>query len=348
MKKKICRVCDCEPGSIAAEDVFSRYGALVLSKNTIIDDQIKEGLIYQDIDKISVFEIEIGDEPTSGNASIEVFKKSYKATVENFKTLLTELAEGKDLDMDLVNSISDSVYNFVSKHENIVKCLSELKQVDEYTYSHCVNVSIYAVLLSKWLNVKENEKRDIILCGTLHDIGKSKIPLSILNKKGKLTPDEYEIMKQHSTFGYEMLKSMPNISVPIKSAVLMHHERESGIGYPFGVKGDNINYYAKIISVIDVYDALTSERIYKKKSTPFDTFKEFEEMGYAYFDPKILLTFLNNISNYYIGTSVMMSNGEIGEVVYIPPGNLSMPIVKIQDKLIDLSTREDLTIETML
>jgi HD-GYP domain-containing protein (c-di-GMP phosphodiesterase class II) len=124
----------------------------------------------------------------------------------------------------------------------------------------------------------------------------------------------------------------------------MHHEREDGTGYPFGIGGDEITLYAKIIALADVYDALTSERVYKKRITPFETFSIIEKTGLRHFDIKIMMTFLHNIASYYIGSEVIMDNGKHGTVVYVTPHNISLPIIKVDDKYIDMSKEKNIKI----
>ena len=184
----------------------------------------------------------------------------------------------------------------------------------------------------------------------LHDVGKSKIPIDILNKKGPLTQEEFEVIKMHPLYGFEIIKDNASINTKVKNAVLMHHEKENGTGYPFGIKSANINLFAKIISIADVFDALTSERVYKKRQTPFETFREFERIGIGegHYDPVILLKFIHNISQYYVGSRVMMSTGKFGEIVYVPPHNISNPVVRVDGSFIDLSAQRGMKIIEML
>lgn len=204
------------------------------------------------------------------------------------------------------------------------------------------------MLLGKWLGLKSSQIDDLIKAAILHDIGKVKIPEKILNKKGKLSDEEFEIMKKHPVHSYEIALDSQKLSFDILKAILLHHEKENGSGYPLMVRGDKIPLYAKIIGICDVYDALTSERVYKGRMSPFDAFKIIELDGYELFDVKVMLTFLQNISNYYIGTDVVLNNGDIGQVVYINPRNISYPIVKIGSEYIDLLSTKELKIVSLL
>lgn len=183
----------------------------------------------------------------------------------------------------------------------------------------------------------KEQVKNVIIAGLLHDIGKSRIPENILNKEGQLLPDELEYMKKHTIIGYNMSKNIQGLKSSIRRAILMHHEREDGSGYPLGIKGPEIHIYAKIIAIADVFDDMTSEKLNKKGETPFNAFRQFRRIGLGQFDTSIMMTFLSNIANYYMGAKVRMNTGEIGDIVYLPPHSTSSPVVRIGDNYIDLS-----------
>ena len=226
--------------------------------------------------------------------------------------------------------------------------MTEIRSKDEYTYSHCVNVAFYSMLIAKWLKLSDIDINKAIQSGLLHDIGKAKIPVELLNKKGSLTKEEYEIIKKHSIFGYEIIKEMQEIDSDVKNAVLLHHERVDGSGYPFHYYRDDLNLYSRIVAVADVFDAMTSDRVYKKRISPFEVFEMFQTMGLAIFDSNILITFINKIATYLIGANVFLSNGDIAEISFIPPQSVIYPIVKTTAGYIDLSNTEDVKILSMI
>lgn len=348
MKKKYIHIYQCHPGDILAVDIYDDYGALILPKDEIITKHVIKRLSAMGIRQLSVYEVQDAENKKEDGSTLAEFKKDYKQDINVMKQVLGDLAAGRKLDYEKVESISNSIYLKISSVSNIVECMNEVKSVDEYTYTHSINVSIYALLLARWLNLSEEETRNVVTTGILHDIGKSRISGDILNKEGPLLPEEYEQMKHHTDIGYHLSKDIPYLTDEIRKGILMHHEREDGKGYPLGIKGDKINLYAKIIAVADVYDALTSERVYKKRITPFDTFNELMRIGYGYFDTKILMTFLSNISSYYIGTNVKMSNGEKGKVIFVAPQSISMPIVDLSGRCVDLSQNRQLKIVEMM
>lgn len=351
MKKLILSTLECPDGYEIAEDVFNSCGSLIITKNTIVNESIKQKLVAYKVDRIAACEQTIMiDTVKNPKADIIVFKRNYQKSVNSVKVIINDLAAGRRLDNEKINEISSSLYENMYSNIAITECLNKIKSVDEYTYSHCINVSLYSMLIGKWLEFPESEIKLLMFAGIIHDVGKSKIPINILNKKGPLTHEEFEVIKMHPLFGFEIIKDNTGINKKVKDAVLMHHEKENGTGYPFGIKSVSISSFAKIISIADAFDALTSERVYKKRQTPFDTFREFERIGIGegHYDPVILLKFIHNISQYYVGSKVRMSTGKFGEIVYVPPHNISNPVVRVDGSFIDLSAQKGMKIIEML
>lgn len=200
---------------------------------------------------------------------------------------------------------------------------------------------------SELFRAQYNENVEVIK-DVLHDIGKGKIPQEILNKPGTLSDEEYAEIKKHPVYGCRILETMPEISKDVSLAVLMHHEREDGSGYPVGMKGESIHQFAKIIAVADIYDAMTSNRVYREKGSPFDVFELMESKTFGVFDPVVVNAFLNNIAAYYIGDFVRLSNGMIGEVVYINPRHISQPIVRVNNTYVDLTVQTGVKIAELM
>ena len=317
-EKLIFSVRDCPDGYEIADDVFSKYGTMVVSKNTIVNENIRQKLINFNVEKIPVYEPALPKNSTDDpkTAFIET-KRKYSEGIDSIRVVINDLVEGKGLDYNKINEITDSFCENICSNFAVIECLNQIKSVDEYTYSHSVNVSLYSMLIGKWLKLPENEIKLLLNAGILHDVGKSKLPAEILNKRGPLTESEFDAVKKHPLYGYEIVKDMPDIDDKVKNAILMHHEKENGTGYPYGVKGENISLFAKIISIADAFDSLTSGHAYMNRLTPFDTFREFERMGIGegHCDPNILLTFLYNISQYYIGSKVKIGRASCRERV---------------------------------
>ncbi|NLL19104.1 MAG: HD-GYP domain-containing protein [Clostridia bacterium] len=346
---KTVNVFECRPGYILAEDLYLN-NCLVLPQETVLTEVLIKKLANAGVPSLKVYlpSAAAQETPSSTTRTLPDFQQEYEDNANVLKDVLSDLAAGRKLEINRVSGVFDAVYTQIQHNYTLMDCINSMRSADVYTYTHSLNVALYAGLIGKWLRLSEQELQDIIQVGVLHDMGKAKTPQEILNKKGKLTPEEFEVMKKHSTLGFWIVKEVPGLKQDICNAVLTHHERIDGHGYPFGLKGKDIPFYAKIVAVADVYDALTSERVYKKRITPFDTFIEFQELGYDHFDPQILFVFLQNIANYYTGAKVRMNTGEVGEITSILPYNISKPIVRINDKVIDLAMEPDYHIEEML
>jgi putative nucleotidyltransferase with HDIG domain len=257
----------------------------------------------------------------------------------NIKRVVRELANGKKLDISNITAIADGIYQCLSEtaNENIIRYISQIKRVDEYTYQHSLNVAFYCMLFGRWLNFSADEIKEAVLAGLLHDIGKAKVPLVILNKPAKLTDKEFSVIKKHPIYGYLILEESNFINMDIKRAVLLHHERINRKGYPFNVSDHELSILTRIVSLSDVYDAITSDRIYKKKATPFSAFEMFLTDANSNYDSYLVGKFVSNMAAMLTGSDVLLSNGDKGKVVYVPPHDVLSPIVCADGKYITLA-----------
>jgi putative nucleotidyltransferase with HDIG domain len=340
MKSVNVSIYQCNNGDIAADDIYSNKGIILLAKGTALNDYIKEKLINMGIENVKVC-------TSSEDINYQIIKENYLTTITQTKEFICDIAAGKKFGLEKVMSISDLVYQSINENDSMLKCINEMQKADEYTYTHCINVAFYSMLIGKWMKLSEVEIKKLVLSGLLHDIGKLKIPEQILNKKDKLTKEEFDIIKNHTILGFGILENIDGIDIDVKHAVLLHHERIDGSGYPFNFLSNNISLYARIVAVADVYDAMTSERSYKKRATPFETFEMFKTIGLGAFDTTILSTFLRHIATCYVGTSITLNNGDIGKVVYIPPHDIVYPIISVGPEYIDLSLESNLKVASI-
>ena len=213
---------------------------------------------------------------------------------------------------------------------DVFDMLHNMRQVNDSTYAHSLNVAIISRIIGKWLHFSNEELDTLTLAGLLHDIGKTKIPDEVLNKDGKLTDEEFQMIRNHPKYGYDILKSQP-LNSHIKKAALMHHERCDGSGYPMGLTMEEIDDYALIIAIADVYDAMTAARSYRAPLCPFEVIAEFKKDGLQKYKPKYILTFLENIANAYQNNRVMLSDGTSARIVLLNHRRLSKPLVQLDD-----------------
>lgn len=344
MKKRV-HISECSDADVLAEDIVNSYGAFVLPSGTIMNSYIIQKLAEFGIEYILVFSKKESSKLSYMN--YRIFEKKYEKSIEDMKHLVLELIKGKRINYTTISKITNSIISALTEPEHIIKCLLKIRNTDDYTYYHCVNVSFYSMMIAGCLNLSRDDIKTVIQAGLLHDLGKTKISNELLNKKEKLSVLEFEEIKRHTIYGYELVKDNPQISEDIKDVILMHHEREDKSGYPLHAGRDDLSIYTKIVAVADVYDAMTSNRSYKRALTPFDAFEEFLTVCGSSMDMNIVNTLLYNLSRYYTGSKVLLSNGQTGKIAYIPPHCIWKPIIDTDSGFLDLYREKEIFIASM-
>lgn len=344
-RKIVVSINECKIGTKIAENIFNSYGAVIIAENSILDDKKIEKLKDCGITRLKVYK---DDGEDIKDPIVNRMVKQYETHVETVKDVIKDISEGKNLELEKVEVVAENLLDKFNENKNVLNCIKKIRSADEYTYNHCVNVSLLSMMIGKWLKMKEEDIRGLVLAGLLHDIGKAKVDKYILNKPGKLSPEEFEEMKKHVVYAKEILDWMPDINKDIIMGVVMHHEREDGSGYMLGAKNTQIHPYAKIIAVADVYDAMTANRVYREKQNPFDVFEHIRASSYSSLDTNICLTFLNYITSYYIGDACRLNTDEIGEIISINQRDISRPLIRIDGTYIDLSEETNMKIVEIL
>lgn len=215
--------------------------------------------------------------------------------------------------------------------EVIFQCIDVPRQMDEDLQRHLLNVALLNGLMGEWLELPDEEIRLLVMAGVLHDIGKTRISETILNAPRKLTEEETGEMKIHPVYSYEMLG--PEVDRRVKAAVRYHHEKVDGSGYPDRIKGEAIPLYARITSISDIYDAMVSERSYKKAKIPFDILERLRENKFEGLDRRLTEIFIRNMRKQFLEKKVQMSDGRSGIVKYIPPNDMEHPIIQVDKEI---------------
>jgi len=362
---KRVRTSELRPGMKTAEDVYSYNNQMIVPKGTVLDDKMITRLEFYSVLAIRVSDEEDSDEEDQKVASeisddssysqkikaskqFQEFEKTFLANTQLFKESLKAIAEdGAEVDTrQLLHGITDMITEDMTSVA-VFDMLHNMRQYDDFTYMHSMNVALICNVFARWLNMPEDEIDIVTMGGLLHDIGKLKIPDNIMRKPDKLTPAEYNIIKTHSLQGYNILKEK-NIDDNIKQCALMHHERCDGSGYPLGLNSEKINKFAKIVAIADVYDAMTAARIYRGPLCPFKVIGIFEAEGLSKYDSHYILTFLEHIATTYMNNRVRLNTGEEGDVVFMNKNQYSRPMIQCGNKFIDLSKEPDLYIETFI
>lgn len=346
------------PGMVTAEDVFSHNNQLILPMGLTLTDKAITKLEFYSISAINIREDSVepseaqAPEPTYSErirSSEEFirFKKEYEEEMEEFKGSVNDIITKNVIDTDALLEQPEKLLEENSNGIHIFDMLHNMRMYDDPTYAHCLNVALICHVFGTWIKMDEEDIKTLTLCGLLHDVGKLMVPESIISKPAKLTTEEYDIIKTHSLEGYNKLKTM-DIDDHIKNAALMHHERCDGSGYPFGLKTNRIDRFARIVSIADVYDAMTSARVYRGPLCPFQVISIFEQEGLQKYDPEYILIFLGYIVNTYMHNRVRLSNGMEGDIVLINKLDLSKPMVQCGNHYVDLSREHGIFVEAIL
>jgi putative nucleotidyltransferase with HDIG domain len=338
------------PGMELGTEVLLPGNGRMLEEGTVLTTELlarfkKEGIASLDIRQREEWP-DILAKSLNEPAEKKRFMSVYMETVQSVKDAFQDMRVCERLSMDEMERLVQGMILPMLNYRGIIHNLYELHACDEYTFHHSVKVALLCGVIGKWMGYEEAEIRQLSLAGLLHDVGKSRIPLELLTKPGKLDSDEMAIMKQHVTKGYELLqKSGVIVAWPVACAVLQHHERMDGSGYPHRTCGAELHPYAKIVAVADVYDAMTSDRVYRKRHTPFKVLKTLTEEMFGKLDPDVCTTFMNNIRDYLIGNRVKLSDGRLAEVVALHHPMATRPVVRTQaGDFIDLESEKDIVI----
>ena len=340
------------PGMELARDIYSRNDQMVLGRGSILDAQKISKIMFYSVDTITVYKMAVEGEKTlteqlKSSVEFREFSQRYDKTVNAFKDSVNGvISENREIDGEELLGEIEEIIDQAGSNSRIFNMIHCIRDYDEMTYVHSVNVSLICNCFAKWLEMNDEDKRMLTLGGLLHDIGKISIPREILLKPDTLTPEEYEVIKTHTTKGYEILRDK-KIDDKIKMIALQHHERADRSGYPYGKSGDEMEPFAMIVAIADVYDAMTSDRVYRPRICPFDVVQALED-GNTKYSAGYLVPLLEQITEVYINHTVRLSNDAVGKIVMINRGELSKPVIQVKNEFLDLTKLRKLKIEEIL
>ncbi len=274
----------------------------------------------------------------------------YNRTARIVKSFLTGVGIEKQIDIEAAKKAVDECVKSIINTPDALMWLTQLKKKDEYTAQHSMNVCLLSIALGRHLSMSEDELRELGLCGMLHDMGKMQIPLRILNKPGQLVGKEILIMQHHTTLGLQILKkSRGRVPLAVLNVAYSHHERMDGKGYPRGLTQEKLTQATRIVSIVDMYDAITSDRVYQKGRSHLEAINILNKVSGTQVDYGLVVKFIECLSVYPPGNIVEMTNGELAIVIEINQQERLRPRVMllrdknhlpVEEKLIDLTKRE--------
>lgn len=364
-----------KPGMVIAEDVLNPNGHVLIAAGFVVDNtaKLKQFLMLHKVERVRIllrkktYPAQTGKtisekEPQDKVAPITIqppdytareearlqkkrqietrdFQERYRQQREAIKTDFQRMVKGEPVTKE---SLEKQVIEILKSFDGIVNAfqlVETIKKDHRDLYAHYYQVTITSNAIGTWLGLNAQEMKDLTLSALLHDLGKEQLSPDLILKQSELTPEEALEYQKHVVIGYEMAKRYGFINHNMLQAILLHHERSDGSGYPLGLKQEKIPVHARIIAISDVYNTLTSPDQRGHRKTPFEAVKILESEYMHLLDTRILYTFLNRIGNCFLGQMVKLSDGRVGEIIFIPRVHIYRPILKLKptNHLVDLS-----------
>lgn len=344
---------NCYPGMEIAKNIYTDKGTVLIGVGVSLTERMIESLKGRNVPHLYIKDKATEDLDIIDDVPLELRVEASAVIHETFNQL--QAADNKwakafdHSNVDKLQKVFKDLIYELRVNKNVMSLLTSVFVHDNYIFSHSVNVTIYTLAMAIKLGYNEKQLNEIALGGVFHDIGKTKIPVSLLNKKGKLSDEEFAIIKNHSEYGFEILRKQSNISLLSAHCAYQHHEKLNGMGYPRGLKGDEIHPYAKIMAVADVFDALTSTRSYRNAMLPHEAIEVLFTEANIHFESSIIQTFRQSVASYPKGVTVKLNTGETAVVASHSPGRPILRVIKDPygkelDKAYDLDLSKNLTI----
>ncbi len=358
MATKRLMVEELKAGMLLAEPLVIRNHVILNSGELLTKDALDQLINYGELFTVNVFlfdedqvdfeetknemgdglEDKITDFPLATRTLDDYSKEEKKVVVEKYVGTVSYVKNVFDVARqfqtasfeDMMETTKDTIEGLLENY-TLVHAVKNLRGSDDYTYQHSVNVGILAGMIGRWLKMDKDRIQMLVMSGIMNDIGKSQIPLEILNKPGKLTPDEFEIMKKHTVYGYEILRKVKDIPKEVALAALQHHERIDGSGYPLQLTSERITDFGKIIAVADTYDAVTTDRVYQPRRAPLAVMEILDDEMFKKMDARSCLSMLVQIRDSLTDKQVVLKNGEKATIVFVGKHGTDELVVKTEE-----------------
>jgi putative nucleotidyltransferase with HDIG domain len=325
-------------------DTFNSVGLHVLPKGTIVYQEeitllMRHRIDYVDIEPRS---IAMDNEGTNLEQSLN---GNFDLAIQNYESIFLEALSNGSFTQSDVDLTLQPLLEKMDEHKDVVSLLLLLEREDVGTYNHSLQVGLLSFYIATWLGYTKEERYEISRAGYLHDIGKSQIDPSILNKTGILTPEETEELKRHTSYGYDIiLKSMNDEKTAL--VALQHHEFEDGTGYPNMLRKADLHPYTLIVAVANAYVGMTSARVNQPKQGLITVLRKVHELGFGKLNGNAVQALIGHLLPNFVGKSVQLSNGEQGTIIMNNPLDIFKPLVKVDESTFrDLSKERNLTVE---
>lgn len=346
-------------GYVLKKDVYSLATTPLIKSRTVLKENhltFLRAFSIKEVEIDSMNEADLVETSDSEEVAEEVrhtdqsFFYRYNQAVQTFKRQFESWQAGMPVAIHDIRNMIVPLFEDVIGAPVYLLALHEYNHPKDYRYHHAISVGLFSASLAHKLNYEAKDWIQIGLAGVLADIGMAKVSPTLLDKSGPLTAAEYNEIKQHPVHSYQMIKAVASLNDAVKLAVLQHHERLDGEGYPFGSNQSKIHPYSEIIAIADVYHAMSSEREYRAKHSIFFILEEMRRQRFGLLNVSIVLTLTELLLQHSNGATVRLSSGETGEIVFINPQDLTRPMIKLTDsnEIMNLQQAPHLHIEDLL
>ena len=358
---------DLRPGLVISEDIFANTMYPIVRKDTVVSNEHLEVLHVFGVKEVKIHERpvvkrervhEIDHEnpvdPDDILAKIPMkqhdLQVQYSEVVQNYKKEFVGWRAGQRPDVAKVRTITIPLLETYIEQKRMLSILNDLSDSKDYLYHHSIAVGILASAICGQMGFPKGQVLQLGLAGVLADCGMAKIHPSITEKAAFLTKTEFNEVKKHTVYSYQMIQDTPLLRQEMKLAILQHHERLDGSGYPRGDKMEQVSVFSQVLAVADVFHAMTSERIHRAKESPFKVIEMIMEEEFGKFDIKVVQALLDLVGNLSIGTRVQLTNGDVGEVIFVHRDASLRPMIKksIDGVILDLTINRHLAVGKVL
>ncbi|KGR79892.1 HD-GYP domain-containing protein [Ureibacillus manganicus] len=343
-------------GKIVAQDIFANTHNPIVTRNSIITSELLHVFKVFNISKVLIFKDDISEkekknvENNNASKTIEIienpFKKSYQEAIVQFKREFSKWQSLARVDIVKVRGIILPLVEEILNDRTVLFDLNQYSNPKDYIHHHSIATGLICAVIAQKLGYEKGIILQVAIAGTLADCGMSKVPSHILEKRGALNQKEYTEIWKHTVYSYQMVKDLPALKDNMKKAIIEHHERLDGSGYPRGLKTEDISPFSQIIAVADTFHAMTSERVYRSKESPFKVVEMIKENEFGKFDIRVVQALMDIIVDLPIGMRVELSNLERGEVMFINKFSPTRPLIRLlkTGEIIDLSNNRSIYI----
>lgn len=364
MDTQLVRVSDLQLGSVVADDIKANTQYPIIYKNTKVTREHIPVLLAFQIPIVPIFSSSTESKNTKDldnsavvfkedmvdPVTISPFESKYRDVVEKMKMEFLNWESGSKVNITKVRSyILPLIDNVLEKKERIF-ILNEFSTSKDYIYHHSIAISLISAVITQKMGYSKGDIIQIALAGAVADCGMAKINKKIRDKNGTLTEYEFKEVQEHPYYSLQMINGISTLKPEMKIAVYQHHERLDGSGYPRGEKGNKISIFSHIIAVADVFHAMTCERIYRSKESPFKVLEMIREAEFGKFNIKVVQALITCVADLSLGSKVELSNGLEGAIIFSNKSSATRPIIKVYESndIIDLSKYRNIYIERLI